>query len=134
MTIANPACVLFLHKRLSDCDLSSFFDTFEPIVQLDDDVDLTSSLATDHLLDYVELLYLSPEVCQHVERATRGQSCNPLWMKVRKLLLTALNFGRICKLRETTDCAALLKTFCGYASIPKTKAMPHGLHTEGKAR
>ncbi|XP_022911744.2 uncharacterized protein [Onthophagus taurus] len=53
-----------------------------------------------------------------IERATVGQSNNPLWFQYRNNRLTASNFGKICKMRLTTSKAKkvediLYKTFKG---------------------
>ncbi|XP_070525083.1 uncharacterized protein [Cardiocondyla obscurior] len=41
--------------------------------------------------------------------ATRGQHENPEWHIVRRNLLTASNFGKVCSRRETTLCKNLVK-------------------------
>lgn len=40
-----------------------------------------------------------------IETRTFGQSCNPEWHKERCLRLTASNFGKVCKMRSTTNTA-----------------------------
>ena len=39
-----------------------------------------------------------------IERSTRGQGKNPVWMQERRERLTASNFGRVAKMRATTSC------------------------------
>ena len=38
-----------------------------------------------------------------IEKCTRGQSDNPMWMKYRKGRMTASSFHRISKLKVSTD-------------------------------
>ncbi|XP_072743985.1 uncharacterized protein [Anoplolepis gracilipes] len=44
-----------------------------------------------------------------LECATRGQHENPEWHNIRRNLLTASNFGKVCSKRETTSCQNLVK-------------------------
>ncbi|XP_072751049.1 uncharacterized protein [Anoplolepis gracilipes] len=44
-----------------------------------------------------------------LECATRGQHENPEWHNIRRNLLTASNFGKICSRKETTSCQNLVK-------------------------
>ncbi|XP_072745827.1 uncharacterized protein [Anoplolepis gracilipes] len=44
-----------------------------------------------------------------LECAIRGQHENPEWHNIRRNLLTASNFGKVCSRRETTSCQNLVK-------------------------
>lgn len=44
-----------------------------------------------------------------MECATRDQHENPEWHNVRRNLLTASNFAKVCSRRETTSCQNLVK-------------------------
>ncbi|XP_072757720.1 uncharacterized protein [Anoplolepis gracilipes] len=44
-----------------------------------------------------------------LECATQGQHENPEWHNIRRNLLTASNFGKVCSWRETTLCQNLVK-------------------------
>jgi len=45
-----------------------------------------------------------------IEKSTRGQGRNNLWMKERRDRLTASNFGRVAKMRSTTSCQNIVKS------------------------
>ena len=47
-------------------------------------------------------LEVSREEADLVCKATRGQSHNKIWKKTRTYVLTASNFGIVCKRKETT--------------------------------
>ncbi|CAH1103088.1 unnamed protein product [Psylliodes chrysocephalus] len=47
------------------------------------------------------------DICK-IEVSTRGQTSNDLWKEHRSNMLTASNFGTVCKLRKTTDPKRLL--------------------------
>lgn len=136
---ANPRCVLYIHQRQSDVDLQPFFDIFTVSFILDDDTDLQGSFSQDLFSDFVEdlgevSLQQWQVLSSSVEKATRGQACNPWWHQVRNLILTASNFGRIVHMRETTAPDNFLSVLCGYKKVPKTKAMLYGNKHEAKAR
>lgn len=52
---------------------------------------------------FLESLQLSPSEIQQLSVLTVNQRHAPLWHQERKKRLTASNFGRICKLLESTD-------------------------------
>ena len=137
---ANPKAVLFVHQRTSDINVQPFFNIFCAPVILDDNTDLLDPFCQDLFSDFVE--DLTERFCladwqgisSSVEKATRGQGCNPTWQRVRSLILTSSYFGRIVCMRETTAPDKLLSVMCGHRQIPKTKAMLYGSQQEAKAR
>lgn len=52
---------------------------------------------------FLESLELTPEEIEIMSALTVNQRDDPLWHQERKKRLTASNFGRICKLLDTTD-------------------------------
>lgn len=60
--------------------------------------------------DFIVSLKKTAEEIVNIEQLTRGQSRNPLWIERRRNLLTASNFGAVCKLRKTTNPIKLVKS------------------------
>lgn len=58
---------------------------------------------------FLEKLMLSAEEIMEIERETVGQQNNDQWRIQRKSRLTASNFGKVCKLRQTTSRANTVK-------------------------
>ncbi|CAH1155497.1 unnamed protein product [Phaedon cochleariae] len=52
---------------------------------------------------FLKDLAKTPEEIEKLSKLTLDQGANPLWFEERKKRLTASNFGRICKLLESTD-------------------------------
>lgn len=67
-----------------------------------------------------------------IERKTRKQSSNSHWHKERSVRITASNFGRVCKMRNTTSTANSVK-YILYPSDIKTKALEYGSSNEKHA-
>lgn len=70
---------------------------------------------------------------KQIECDTRGQSECELWQLLRREMLTASNFGTVCRLRLTTSCAATVKNIIYPPSID-TAAMKYGREKEEIAR
>ncbi|XP_070515096.1 uncharacterized protein [Cardiocondyla obscurior] len=68
-----------------------------------------------------------------LECATRGQHENPEWHIIRRNLLTASNFGKVCSRRETTSCKNLVKAIL-YSSQLTNAAIEWGKEKEIIAR
>lgn len=54
-------------------------------------------------IEFLTNLKLSEKGIYELERRTTDQSNNEEWKKERLLRLTASNFGKICKLRKSTE-------------------------------
>ncbi|KYQ49719.1 hypothetical protein ALC60_11206 [Trachymyrmex zeteki] len=63
------------------------------------------------------------------ERKTREQSNSELWLSLRKIMLTASNFGVVCCMRPTTSCATTVKSILFPPSID-TAVMKYGRDME----
>ena len=54
------------------------------------------------------IIYSDSDITE-IEKCTRGQSDNPVWMKYRKGMMIASGFHRISKLKESTDPDKLIR-------------------------
>ena len=54
------------------------------------------------------IIYSDSDIAE-IEKCTRGQSGNPMWMKYRKGIMTALSFHRISKLKVSADPDKLIR-------------------------
>jgi hypothetical protein len=68
-----------------------------------------------------------------IERATLQQAESERWMLMRRKLLTASNFGRVCKMRPTTHSANTVKSLV-YPRDLQLPALQYGRENEPKAR
>jgi len=68
-----------------------------------------------------------------IECDTRDQSNCELWHSLRKIMLTASNFGVVCRMRPTTSCASIVKNILFPPSID-TAAMKYGRDMEEMAK
>lgn len=59
---------------------------------------------------FLNSLNLTIDEINKLERSTVGQNCNEDWQKHRRVRLTASNFGRVCKLRNSTSRANMVKS------------------------
>jgi hypothetical protein len=60
-------------------------------------------------VDFLSKLKLTSDEIRALERRTVDQSSSNEWRRQRKMRLTALNFGKIAKLRATTSRANTVK-------------------------
>lgn len=70
----------------------------------------------------------------NLEKDTRTQSDSALWRQVRKKVLTASNFGPVCKRRETTSCINLVKKILYPPNLARNHALEYGRQNESTAR
>lgn len=71
--------------------------------------DLTDEQYEEKKKDFLFKLKKTNEEIIRLEKDTRGQAANPLWMSERICRLTASNFGDICKMKKSTSCANKIK-------------------------
>lgn len=64
-----------------------------------------------------------------IEENTRDQNASGYWGSARQQMLTASNFGVVCRRRATTSCASLVADLL-YPSYKDTKAMDYGKKNE----
>lgn len=79
-----------------------------------------------------EVLKKSEEEVQQIERNIVDQSDKGVWLETQRNLLTASNFGQVCKMKPTTGCQSLVKQL-RYSSFD-CEVMADGRHHEGLAR
>nr|CAI5841633.1 unnamed protein product [Callosobruchus analis] len=53
--------------------------------------------------EFLKRLAKTPEQIQRLAEETRNQKDSPIWIEERKIRLTASNFGKVCKLRPSTN-------------------------------
>ena len=70
---------------------------------------------------------------KQIEYDTRDQGQSELWITQRKLMLTASNFGSVCRMRLTTSCAGKVREIL-YPPISDALAMGYGHDYENTAR
>ncbi|XP_076665015.1 uncharacterized protein LOC143367264 [Andrena cerasifolii] len=68
-----------------------------------------------------------------IEEETIGQAKNRRWLQYRSKLLTASNFGQVCRRRPDTFCANAVKSFL-YPKIISAPAVEYGKECEKIAR
>lgn len=73
--------------------------------------DLSAEDIAIMLNNHLEGLPDTEEKRKEVFETTIGQSSNSKWLDIRRQMLTASNFGKICKMRETTSCSKLVTQF-----------------------
>jgi len=83
--------------------------------------------------NHLEKLFENGRNWQNIERDTRGQSECELWQILRKEMLTASNFGVMCRMRATTSCATIVKNILFPPSID-TAAVKYGRTMEEMAK
>ncbi|KYN05017.1 hypothetical protein ALC62_04094, partial [Cyphomyrmex costatus] len=82
---------------------------------------------------HMEELFENAKDWKENERKTREQSDSELWLSLRKIMLTASNFGTVCRMRPTTSCATTVKSILFPPSID-TAAMKYGRDMEKVAK
>src|SRR5580765_7149766 len=83
--------------------------------------------------NHYEMLLDQQRNCAVLECATRDQHENPEWHNVRRNLLTASNFGKVCSRREITSCQNLVKAIL-YPPRLTSAAVEWGKEKEMMAR
>jgi len=84
-------------------------------------------------INHIEKLSENAENREKIERETRDQNECELWHLLRREMLTASNFGTVCRMRPTTSCAAIVKSIL-YPPQIDTAAMKYGRDREEVAR
>ena len=75
--------------------------------------------------EFLDNISKNKEEIIKIEKETRGQSANPMWVQERSIRLTASNFGRVCKLRTSTNPANTVKSLL-YSSFLGNDSTKYG--------
>lgn len=78
-------------------------------------MDINSQKCSDILSNFLSNLKLTNEVCQNLEKGTRGQQINNNWREARSCLITTSVMGEVLKRISTK-----LDNLRGYITIPET--------------
>ncbi|KMQ86930.1 hypothetical protein RF55_13949 [Lasius niger] len=95
--------------------------------------DLPSDVFQQLKQNHIEKLAENGENWEEIEQDTRGQSECELWHSLRREMLTASNFGAVCRMRPTTSCGSIVKQILFPPSLD-TAAMKYGRDKEEMAR
>lgn len=88
----------------------------------------------EELKQYImKKLFQNRENRQQIEQDTIGQDTSELWQSLRKEMLTASNFGMVCRMKQSTSCASAVKNIM-YGSCVDTVTMKYGREMEEMAR
>lgn len=82
--------------------------------------------------EFLENLQKTDEECKRIERETILQGDSSEWLELRRNILTASHFGRVCKMRPTTGCESLVKQIL--YTVVDCEAMMYGRSNEDTAR
>lgn len=83
--------------------------------------------------EFLKKLKKTPEEIDQLEKATIGQSGNPIWIQERSYRITASHFGQICKMRPTTPCTNTVKNLL-YSKFTGNQATRYGIANEVHAK
>ena len=78
---------------------------------------VSSEIFEERKQRHMEELFENARNWKENERKTREQSDSELWLSLRKIMLTASNFGTVCRMRPTTSCTATVKNILFPPSI-----------------
>ncbi|XP_076299458.1 uncharacterized protein LOC143218255 [Lasioglossum baleicum] len=124
-------------KRKEKAKASSFYRTeapqrcdkdYGPNAEKPDD-DMTEEVYNLEHEKLMTKLHRWQVIRQRIEAITRGQANSDTWYFYRKHLLTASNFGKVCKLRDSTNRAGTIITTM-YPQILKVAAVEYGKENE----
>ena len=133
LSLHHTSSRLYQALRTCDVDFQSIIDHhFTPSFQFKDSFDLSSFVCQNVFENFVRDIIFTEEDSKTIELATQGQHTNQYWQQIRKYLLTASTFGRICKLRIGTNPTPLVSSIY-YPKMFKTDATAHGVRYEAPA-
>ncbi|CAG9138232.1 unnamed protein product [Plutella xylostella] len=82
--------------------------------------------------NFLESIQKSQEQRHEIEQKTILQSSSGEWLELRRTMLTASNFGKICKMRPETSCANTVKQLLYKGSV-QAEPLQHGKEHEQMA-
>lgn len=131
---AQPNSVLYCTMNPHISDISDITAKYEPPYRFRDSIDLRSSVCQTEFRSFAQSIELTEAEIKKVKESTRGQSSNPVWKDFRTNLITASNFGAVCKKQPETEPDCLIPRLRCYKSDVNTKAMQYGRKKECQAR
>ena len=85
--------------------------------------------------DYMQSLTITAEMIQFIEKSTREQSADQLWLALHNGRITSSLFGEILHRRDTTNAASLVSRIMGYNRLQyPAAAMKWGTEHERTAQ
>lgn len=88
---------------------------------------------TENCNTFLSDLKKSPDEIVQIKQITRGQRTSDVWRNERSVRITASNFGKICKVRQTTSWVNTLKTLL-HNDFFGNKHTRYGLRSEPLAK
>lgn len=82
---------------------------------------------------FLESLQKQATKRHEIERETILQAESALWLELRRCILTASNFSKICKTRPNSNSAPLVKSILYSYSLDRVASVEHGKDNEVKA-
>ena len=86
---------------LCECSILPFIDLAHKVVKENSEISTLSEM--------LELISYSQDELAEIERCTRGQANNELWMNFRKGMITASSFHGVSRLKDTTNPDKLIR-------------------------
>ena len=116
-------------------NIDDVLSVYIPSYAFSDTQNLSSPVCQTVFREFVNDLTISDDEITRVNNVTRGQSNNRNWKIVRSYLITASNFGMVCRRKVTTPPDNLIKQMRGYSNIPNNiPSVQHGRRFENTAR
>ncbi|CAG9134858.1 unnamed protein product [Plutella xylostella] len=94
--------------------------------------DVPVDMLDDMKSNFLESIQKSQEQRHEIEQKTILQSSSGEWLELRRTMLTASNFGKICKMRPETSCANTVKQLLYKGSV-QAEPLQHGKEHEQMA-
>jgi hypothetical protein len=88
--------------------------------------DMCREMYEEEEKEFLKSLKKTDEQIYEIERRTADQNEDGEWMEQRMKLITASNFGKICKLRQTTNTAGTIKSILYNVISTKIPSLNHG--------
>ena len=131
---AHPNSVLFTTLNPDIVDIKDVLAKYEPDFMYTDWVDVNNIVCQSEFRRFVSNIELTDTDIKAVSESTKGQSCNPKWKEMRSVILTASNFGSICKRKPETRPDNLIKKIRSYGPPVDSREMRYGRKKEAQAR
>jgi hypothetical protein len=88
--------------------------------------DMCREMYEEEEKEFLKSLKKTDEQISEIERRTADQNEDGEWMEQRRKLITVSNFGKICKLKKTTNTAGTIKSILYNVISTKIPSLNHG--------